>query len=58
LPSGLASRRLGLESGAILNIARTLSRQLRHQDPLARRVQLGKSGFLWCCIRGAASTLF
>lgn len=58
LPFGLASRRLGLESGAILDIARTLSRLLRSRDPLAGRVQLGKSGFLWCCIRGAASTLF
>ena len=58
LPSGLASRRLGLESGAILDIAQTLSRLLRSRDPLAGRVQLGKSGFLWCCIRGAAVTLF
>ena len=58
LPFGLASRRLGLESGAILDIARTLSRLLRSRDPLAGRVQLGKSGFLWCCIRGAASTVF
>ena len=58
LPLGLVSRRLGLESGAILDIARTLSRLLRRRDPLASRVQLGRSGFLWCCIRGAASTLF
>lgn len=58
LPFGLASRRLGLESAAILDIARTLSRLLRSRDPLAGRVQLGKSGFLWCCIRGAAATLF
>jgi squalene synthase HpnC len=58
LPLGLASRRLGLESGAILDIARTLSRLLRNRDPLAGRVELGKSGFLWCCIRGAASMLF
>lgn len=58
LPSGLASRRLALESGAILNIAHSLSRLLRRQDPLARRVQLGKLAFLWCCIRGAASAAF
>ena len=58
LPSGLASRRLALESGAILNIAHSLSRLLRRQDPLARRVQLGKLAFLWCCIRGAALAAF
>ena len=53
----MASRRLALESGAILNIAHSLSRLLRRQDPLARRVQLGKLAFLWCCIRGAASSI-
>ena len=55
LPAGLASRRLALESGAILDIARSLSRLLRRQDPLSRRVKLGKLAFLRCCIRGAAS---
>jgi hydroxysqualene synthase len=58
LPDGLASRRLALESGAILKIARTLSRLLRKEDPLARRVRLSKPAFLWCCVRGAASTVF
>ena len=58
LPSGLASRRLALESGAILDIAHALSRLLRRQDPLARRVQLGKPAFLWCCIRGVALAAF
>lgn len=57
LPGELASRRLAAESGAILQIARSLSRSLRRQDPLARRVQLGKPAFLWCCLRGAAATL-
>ena len=57
LPAGLASRRLALESGAILDIARSLSRLLRRQDPLARRVRLGKPAFVWCCMRGAASTV-
>jgi hydroxysqualene synthase len=58
LPGGLASRRLALESGAILDIARTLARRLRMYDPLAHRVELGKPAFLWCCIRGGASSLF
>jgi squalene synthase HpnC len=57
LPAGLASRRLALESGAIMHIARSLSGLLRRQDPLARRVRLGKPGFLWCCMRGAASAV-
>lgn len=57
LPSALASRRLALESGAILAIARTLARRLRLQDVLARRVELGKPAFLWCCIRGSAASL-
>lgn len=57
LPAGLVSRRLAMESGAILDIARALSRQLRHDDPLAHRVQLGKTSFLLCCLRGAASTM-
>jgi hydroxysqualene synthase len=57
LPAGLASRRMALESGAILYIARSLSRLLRRQDPLTRRVRLGKPAFLWCCMRGAASTV-
>src|SRR5512134_913497 len=48
LPAGLVSRRLALESGAILDIARSLSRLLRRRDPLARRVRLGKPAFLWC----------
>jgi squalene synthase HpnC len=54
LPGGLRSRRLAMESGAILAIARTLAHRLRHQDPLAGRVALGKAAFVWCCARGAA----
>jgi squalene synthase HpnC len=54
LPDGLRSRRLAMESGAILAIARTLAHRLRREDPLAGRVALGKAAFLWCCARGAA----
>jgi squalene synthase HpnC len=53
LPSGLVSRRLALESGAILQIAHTLSSRLRRRDPLAGRVALGRAGYLWACAKGA-----
>lgn len=55
LPGGLRSRRLAMESAAILVIARRLCRRLRAEDPLAGRVQLGKAAFAWCCLRGAIS---
>ena len=52
LPGGLVSRRLALESAVILDIAETLTAQLRRRDPLAGRVALGKPGFLACGVRG------
>lgn len=52
LPSGLKSRRLAMESGAIIAIADRLIGQLGRRDPLAGRVQLTKAGFLWCCLFG------
>ena len=57
LPAGLASRRLAMESAAILDIARMLTDRLRRGDPLAGRIELSKSEYLWCCMRGAASYL-
>jgi len=57
LPKGLASRRLSIESAAILNIAWSLVDRLRREDPLAGRIQLNKAEYLWCCIRGAVSAL-
>jgi phytoene/squalene synthetase len=57
LPAGLASRRLAMESAAILDIAQKLTYYLRHGDPLAGRIELSKSEYLWCCMRGAASSL-
>lgn len=57
LPRGLRSRRLAMESAAIIAIARQLSMRLRRQDPLAKRVALGKPAFLWCCVRGAALSI-
>ena len=40
LPSLVKHRGLRLESAVILSLARALSRRLRRQDPLARRVRL------------------
>ncbi len=57
LPGGLRSRRLAMESAAIISIADKLSGRLRRDDPLAHRVALGKPAFLWCCLRGAATSL-
>ena len=55
LPGGLASRRLAMESAAILKIAERLIGVLGRRDPLAGRIVLSKSGYLWCCLRGALS---
>jgi phytoene/squalene synthetase len=57
LPDGLASRRLAMESAAILNIAERLAGLLGRRDPLARRIVLSKPGYLWCCLRGVLSVL-
>ena len=53
LPAGLMSRRLAMESAAIIRIADRLIKALRANDPLATRVQLPKLGYLWQCMRGA-----
>ena len=58
LPAQLSSRRLAMESAAIIRIAEKLSKHLRRRDPLAERVQLSKLEFLWCCLRGAATAWF
>jgi squalene synthase HpnC len=55
LPAGLKSRRLAMESAAIVRIADALIEELSRRDPLAGRVRLGKGRFLWCCALGAAS---
>jgi squalene synthase HpnC len=57
LPTGLRSRRLALESGAIVAIADRLIADLRRRDPLARRVQLDKVEFLTCCLSGALGAM-
>lgn len=58
LPGGLASRRLAMESAAIVRIAERLGAMLRRRDPLPTRVELTKAQFLACCVRGAVSALF
>jgi len=46
LPRNLTSRRLAMESAAIIRLAEKLTAMLRRRDPVAGRVALGKSGFL------------
>ncbi len=57
LPPGLASRRLGMESAVIVDIALTLAARLRRHDPLAGRVALSRPAYVWCCTRGIAGQL-
>lgn len=47
LPRVLPSKRLAMESAAIVRLAEVLVRRLRRQDPVARRVQLSKPAALW-----------
>ncbi len=58
LPGQLTSRRLAMESAAIVRIAERLSKHLRRRDPLAERVQLSKLEFLCCFLRGGTAGLF
>lgn len=54
LPKGLKSRRLSMESGVIIEIAQQLIRRLEQGDPLsAKRINLTKIAYLWCCVKGA-----
>jgi len=52
LPGRLRSRRLAMESAAIVRIAEDLAAALRRRDPVAGRVELSKPRFLWCLLRG------
>jgi farnesyl-diphosphate farnesyltransferase len=42
LPAGASNRRLRIETGVIVNLARRLARRLQREDPLAARVRLTK----------------
>lgn len=52
LPRQLPSRRLAMESAAILRLAEKLTAMLRRQDPVAGRVSLSKPGFLLYALFG------
>jgi squalene synthase HpnC len=58
LPGRLRSRRLAMESAAIVRIAEDLSAALRRRDPIAERVELSKPRFLWCLLRGVIDVWF
>ena len=57
LPGDLMSRRLAMESAAILAIAERLTELLRRRDPLAQRVELSRPQFMVCCLRGVLRTV-
>ncbi len=53
LPGRLQSRRLAMESAAILRLAARLTAMLRARDPVAGRVELSKPAFLYYAALGA-----
>jgi squalene synthase HpnC len=57
LPGRLRSRRLAMESAAIVTIAERLTMLLRRRDPVAERVELSRARFLACCLRGVGRGL-
>ena len=52
LPGGVKARGLRWESATIVELARRLSRRLRHGDPLATRVALSKGDFAAALMTG------
>ncbi|MBT5373734.1 MAG: squalene synthase HpnC [Rhodospirillaceae bacterium] len=58
LPGQIKYWRLALESAVICRIAGRLMRRLRHQDPLAGRVELNKFDYFLCAAEGAFQTFF
>lgn len=57
LPRRLSSRRLGMESAAIVSLADRLIRRLRRGDPLATRVALSKPGAALTALGGVVRFL-
>jgi squalene synthase HpnC len=57
LPGALRSRRLALESAVIVRLAERLAARLSREDPLARRVALGRPEALACTVRGVIDGL-
>ncbi len=58
LPASVASRRLAMESAAIIRIADALIDRLAGNDPLGQRIELTKFGYAGCILRGAIAGLF
>jgi squalene synthase HpnC len=52
LPRSVVDLRPRAETSVIVTLAETLTGMLRRQDPLARRVKLGKAGAAWTAARG------
>lgn len=50
LPEIVRDRRLRLETGVIHGLAKRLTRRLVHGDPIANRVKLRKSDFVFACL--------
>lgn len=58
LPGRLTSRRLAMESAAIVRIADRLIGHLYRRDPLRERVKLTKAEYLYCMVCGVFAVLF
>ncbi len=58
LPGTVVSRRLAMESAAIIRIADALINKLAVEDPLSARVKLTKPDYLSCIVRGACAGIF
>ena len=58
LPGPMSSRRLAMESAAIIRIAEQLVDELRLRDPLAERVTLTKPQYMLCCAQGVLRLFF
>ena len=58
LPGPMSSRRLAMESAAIIRIAERLVFELRRRDPLAERVALTKPQYFVCCFIGIMRLFF
>lgn len=53
LPGRIRDRRMRMEAAVIVEISVRLAARLRREDPLATRVELGRSAKLGCLVRGA-----
>ena len=58
LPDKIKNHRFAMDAAIIVNIAGTLSSELRRRDPLAERVALTRLQYAVCCTRGIGRVLF